>query len=85
MKKRSSDAVEYLKEEFELEDKIWKDEMEFKKNESNAQAAIRVNEDSKSTESAINGFIWKKGFIHKVPTREISSRFCKFILKHITY
>ena len=39
---------------------MWKDEIEFKKNESNSQAAIRVNEDSKSTESAINGFIGQK-------------------------
>ena len=65
MKKRSSDAVEYLKEEFELEDKMWKDEIEFKKNESNAQAAIRVNEDSKSTESASNGFTGQKASFTK--------------------
>ena len=32
-KRRSSDAVEYLKEKFELESKLRKDEMEFKKNE----------------------------------------------------
>ena len=32
-KRRSSDAVEYLKEKFELERKLRKDEMEFKKNE----------------------------------------------------
>ena len=32
-KRRSSDAVEYLKEKFELEGKLRKDEMEFKKNE----------------------------------------------------
>lgn len=34
--------------------------MEFKKNKSNAQAAIRINEDGKSTESVINGFIRQK-------------------------
>ena len=33
MKRRSSDAVEYLKERFELESKLRKDEMEFKENE----------------------------------------------------
>lgn len=32
-KRRSSDAVEYLKEKFELESKLRKDEMELKKNE----------------------------------------------------
>lgn len=32
-KRRSSDAVEYLKEKFELESKLRKDEMEFKKSE----------------------------------------------------
>ena len=32
-RKRSSDAVEYLKEKFELESKLRKEEMEFKKNE----------------------------------------------------
>ena len=32
-KRRSSDTVEYLKEKFELESKLRKDEMEFKKNE----------------------------------------------------
>ena len=32
-KRRSSDAVEYLKGKFELESKLRKDEMEFKKNE----------------------------------------------------
>ena len=31
-KRRCSDAVEYLKEKFELESKLRKDEMEFKKN-----------------------------------------------------
>ena len=31
-KRRCSDAVEYLKEKFELESKLTKDEMEFKKN-----------------------------------------------------
>ena len=31
-KRRCSDAVEYLKEKFELESKLKKDEMEFKKN-----------------------------------------------------
>ena len=32
-KRRSSDAVKYLKEKFELESKLRKEEMEFKKNE----------------------------------------------------
>ena len=68
-KKRSSDAVEYLKEKFELESRLRKDEMEFKNvdgsAESNAQAAIRNDEDGTTTESVINGIIGKS-YIHKM-------------------
>ena len=80
-KRRSSDAVEYRKEKFELESQLRREEMDFKKtkqqmlvdqqSQNNAQAAVRNDEDATTTESVTGGFIGKV-YLHKVIDTNVS-------------